>query len=145
MTIPASKSPAGVVAPELAVFDTQTETQKQTPSTPNVDPLDTLTETEELVLCLPEMWPVGLNVSYRMLKPKELKQAQGFPEEYTITGNKSEKCEQIGNAVPVNMAKELCKHALTSDSPSLSSFGGGVSGSSEADIPDYDEVSSVGD
>ena len=36
----------------------------------------------------------------RCLLPDELKQIQGFPEDYKISGNKSKQIIQIGNAVP---------------------------------------------
>jgi DNA (cytosine-5)-methyltransferase 1 len=42
-----------------------------------------------------------------MLKTHELKRAQGFPDDYVITGNTREQTKQIGNAVPVNTAKAL--------------------------------------
>ena len=49
----------------------------------------------------------GLDIRFRMLKNHELKRAQGFPEDYKITGNTTEQTKQIGNAVPVNTAKAL--------------------------------------
>jgi len=57
-------------------------------------------------------------------------------------GAKSERTEQIGNAVPVNLARELCLHLLTAEDPSLATYGGGLSGDPDADIPDYEEVAS---
>jgi hypothetical protein len=42
----------------------------------------------------------------------ELKKAQGFPEDYVITGNTTEQTKQIGNAVPVNTAKALALAAM---------------------------------
>jgi DNA (cytosine-5)-methyltransferase 1 len=39
-----------------------------------------------------------------MLQPDELKQAQGFPLEYEILGTKTDRTEQIGNAVPPVLA-----------------------------------------
>ena len=39
----------------------------------------------------------------RCLVPDELKQIQGFPSDFVITGNKKEKITQIGNAVPPPM------------------------------------------
>jgi site-specific DNA-cytosine methylase len=49
----------------------------------------------------------GLDIRFRMLKNHELKKAQGFPDDYVITGNTTEQTKQIGNAVPVNTAKAL--------------------------------------
>lgn len=36
----------------------------------------------------------------RCILPDELKQIQGFPSDYQLTGNKKDKIKQIGNAVP---------------------------------------------
>jgi DNA (cytosine-5)-methyltransferase 1 len=47
-----------------------------------------------------------------MLKNHELKKAQGFPDDYKITGNATEQTKQIGNAVPVNTAKALALAAM---------------------------------
>jgi DNA (cytosine-5)-methyltransferase 1 len=52
---------------------------------------------------------IGLDIYYRMLQPHELAAAMGFPKEYTFCGNKGDKIRQIGNAVPVNTAKALCR------------------------------------
>ncbi|MDR1837583.1 MAG: DNA cytosine methyltransferase [Treponema sp.] len=55
---------------------------------------------------------VKLDIRFRMLKNHELKRAQGFPEDYKITGNITEQTKQIGNAVPVNTAKALALAAM---------------------------------
>jgi DNA (cytosine-5)-methyltransferase 1 len=47
-----------------------------------------------------------------MLKNHELKRAQGFPDDYVITGNTTEQTKQIGNAVPVHTAKALSLEAM---------------------------------
>jgi DNA (cytosine-5)-methyltransferase 1 len=54
----------------------------------------------------------GLDIRFRMLKNHELKCAQGFPDDYVITGNTTEQTKQIGNAVPVNTAKALALAAM---------------------------------
>jgi DNA (cytosine-5)-methyltransferase 1 len=54
----------------------------------------------------------GLDIRFRMLKNHELKKAQGFPDDYKITGNVTEQTKQIGNAVPVNTAKALTLAAM---------------------------------
>ena len=46
--------------------------------------------------------PSGLAYA-RCLLPDELKQIQGFPATFVVTGNKKEKITQIGNAVPPPM------------------------------------------
>jgi DNA (cytosine-5)-methyltransferase 1 len=76
-----------------------------------------------------------------MLQPDELKQAQGFPPDYTITGDrKKDRTAQIGNAVPVHLAQALVRHLFSNQTPSLSTFGAGITGEPEADVPDYSEV-----
>jgi DNA (cytosine-5)-methyltransferase 1 len=52
------------------------------------------------------------DIRYRMLEPHELAAAQGFPQDYSFQGNKTEIVKQIGNAVPVNTARNLSKAAL---------------------------------
>ncbi|MDR2509880.1 MAG: DNA cytosine methyltransferase [Spirochaetaceae bacterium] len=53
-----------------------------------------------------------LDICFRMLKPHELKLAQGFPADYKILGTAADQMKQIGNAVPVNTAKALGKAIL---------------------------------
>lgn len=106
------------------------------------DPLGTVTSKERFALCVPEAWPWGLDIRYRMLKPSELKQAQGFPPDYEIVGNKGETTAQIGNAVPVNTATALFRHLLTLEDPSLSTYGGGIQGDPDVEVPEYEEVAS---
>jgi DNA (cytosine-5)-methyltransferase 1 len=53
-----------------------------------------------------------LDIRFRMLKSHELKRAQGFPDDYVITGNTTEQTKQIGNAVPVNTARALTLAAI---------------------------------
>lgn len=43
----------------------------------------------------------------RCLLPDELKQIQGFPEEFTVYGNKKEQVVQIGNAVPPALVESV--------------------------------------
>ena len=104
------------------------------------EPLGTVTSRDRFALVVPELWPWGLDVQYRMLQPHELKRAQGFPADYELTGTKTDRTSQIGNAVPVGLAKSLCKHVLTAEDPSLASFGGGIESDPDASVPDYDEV-----
>ncbi|MFC6792978.1 DNA cytosine methyltransferase, partial [Halobaculum halobium] len=60
----------------------------------------------------------------RMLQPRELAAAQGFPSDYEFVGDtKASRTAQIGNAVPVNLARALVNEALTSTAPSLNSYG----------------------
>ena len=136
MTIPASKSPAAVTTPLVRPFLDDYEGAPQ----PITQPLGTLTKRDRYALCVPEIWPWGLDIKYRMLQPRELKQAQGFPEDYEIVGTKEARKKQIGNAVPVTLAKNLCKHVLTAGDPSLASYGGGITADDGAEVPDYENV-----
>lgn len=120
MTVPASKSPAGLATPLVTPFIDDYEGPPASVS----HPLGTVTSRDRFALCVPEHYPWGLDVRYRMLQPRELKQAQGFPPDYEIVGNKRETTEQIGNAVPVGLAQSLCECLLVDDAPDLRSFGG---------------------
>ena len=73
-------------------------------------PLDTVTCKDRFALI--DGNPYSLDIRFRMLQPKELAAAQGFPSDYRFTGNKSDQVKQIGNAVPVNTAKALCQTLL---------------------------------
>ena len=53
-----------------------------------------------------------VDLYFRMLKPSELARVHSFPDNYEITGNKSEQIKQIGNSVPVATARALCTTAL---------------------------------
>jgi DNA (cytosine-5)-methyltransferase 1 len=141
MTVTASKpTPAMLTTPEVRPFIEDC----QGPAKAVDEPLNTQPASDRYALCVPELYPYGLDVKYRMLHPAELKQAQGFPEDYDIAGTKSDRTEQIGNAVPVNLAKALCKHVLTAEEPSLATYGAGMSGDDDPDIPDYSEVATDG-
>lgn len=54
-----------------------------------------------------------LDIRFRMLTPRELARAQGFPDSFEITGTKADQVKQIGNAVPGGLAKALCMAALS--------------------------------
>jgi DNA (cytosine-5)-methyltransferase 1 len=86
------------------------------------EPLPTVTTRDRFALVLPEHYPWGLDIRFRMLQPRELAAAMGFPPDYEFAGNKTETVEQIGNAVPVNLAKSLCGRLLAGRDPTLSSF-----------------------
>lgn len=53
-----------------------------------------------------------LDIRYRMLQPHELAAAHSFPTDYDFSGNKTEIVKQIGNSVPVHLAKALCIASL---------------------------------
>jgi DNA (cytosine-5)-methyltransferase 1 len=102
--------------------------------TADVDtPLPTVTTKDRHALCVPDLYPWGLDLRYRMLQPRELAAAQGFPSDYEFAGNKGETTEQIGNAVPVHLAKALVTEALTGQKPSLHSYSPDTASQVDAD------------
>ena len=50
-----------------------------------------------------------VDICMRMLKVDELKRIMGFPTDYVLVGTQSEQKKYIGNAVEVNMARQLCE------------------------------------
>ena len=63
-------------------------------------PLPTVTANDRFGLVELEVTRYYLDIRFRMLQPRELARAQGFPDEYTFTRTKKEQVKQIGNAVP---------------------------------------------
>lgn len=142
MTVTASKSPAGLARPVVRPF----VDDYQGPPIAVDDAVGAITTRDRFALCVPEYWPWGLDVRYRMLQPDELKQAQGFPAGYEIAGDtKKDITAQIGNAVPVHLARALVCQLLADETPSLSTFGGGLAADPDAEVPDYEEVASGDD
>jgi len=87
------------------------------------EPLPTVTTKDRHALCIPDLYPWGLDLRYRMLQPRELAAAQGFPDGYDFAANKTETTKQIGNAVPVTLGKALVKHLLLpTDQPTVSQY-----------------------
>jgi len=77
------------------------------------EPLGTVTGKDRFALVVPTIeGPFLLDILFRMLQPNELAAAMSFPKSYMFAGNREEKVKQIGNAVPVNLAKALCKAML---------------------------------
>lgn len=74
------------------------------------NPLDTVTSRERFGLVLIHGEPYALvDIGMRMLTPRELARAQGFPDSYQLTGTKSNQVARIGNSVPPVMAEVLAK------------------------------------
>jgi DNA (cytosine-5)-methyltransferase 1 len=74
-------------------------------------PLGTLTTKEHFGL-VEAGGEYSLDIMFRMLQPHELAAAQSLPEHYQFCGTKTEIIKQIGNAVPVKIAKGLSKAAI---------------------------------
>lgn len=114
-TVPASKTPAGVAQPQpfLVQYNGNSDAK------PTSEPLPTQTGKDRFALVVPELWPCGLDVRFRMLQPRELARAMGFPDSYEFTGTKTATIRQIGNAVCVNLARQLCLTLLTDETRPL--------------------------
>ena len=69
------------------------------------DPIPTLTTKDRYALVNPKY--SNYELGFRILQPKELAAATGFPSDYKFTGTKVEVVKQIGNAVPPNFAKAI--------------------------------------
>lgn len=63
-----------------------------------------------------------LDILFRMLQPRELAAAMGFPAYFQFCKRKREAIKQIGNAVAVGMAKALVLAALRQMAVTLDSF-----------------------
>jgi DNA (cytosine-5)-methyltransferase 1 len=48
-----------------------------------------------------------VDIHIRMLRPDELARVHSFPDDYVITGNRTEKVKQIGNSVPCRTARAM--------------------------------------
>ena len=75
------------------------------------EPIPTIPTHDRFALIQPGFMIDGreyrLEILYRMLKPRELASAMGFPSQYQFIGTQQDQVKQIGNAVAVNMAKSL--------------------------------------
>lgn len=104
-TVTASGNHYGLVEPFLIQYYGNGDARKVT------NPLDTITTKDRFALIDGNLHQ--LDIRFRMLKPHELAAAQGFPKDYWFSGNVSEQVKQIGNAVPCNLARELCQATLS--------------------------------
>ena len=126
-TVPASAIKRGLVRPFLVEYYGNGQAQ------PVSAPVPTIPTRDRFALVVPELFPLGLDVLFRMLKPTELAAAMGFPKGYDFAGNKGETVAQIGNGVPVNLAAALCEEVLLGSSPTIQSYSDGVPGGEPAD------------
>lgn len=79
-------------------------------------PVPTVTTKDRFALVQPVIDGRVLDIRFRMLEPKELAAAMGFPQNYVFTGNRTDIVRQIGNAVAVQTARWLC-HSLLGGAP----------------------------
>lgn len=71
------------------------------------EPLDTITTTERFGLITTEHGTFKLDILFRMLTNKELARAQGLTDAYKFTGKGKDVTRQIGNMVPIGLAKAV--------------------------------------
>lgn len=84
-----------------------------------MEPLPTIATKGAIALVQPLVEPVGdsacrIDIRIRMLQPHELSAAMSFPKDYKFYGCKGEQTKQIGNAVPVQLAKSHMREILKS-------------------------------
>lgn len=79
---------------------------------PVSEPVPTVTTKDRFALVMPVVNGYALDIRFRMLQPKELASAMGFPDGYEFEGNREAVVKQIGNAVCVNTAQALCEAVL---------------------------------
>ncbi len=132
--VPASAIKQAAVSPYLVVYNGASNCA-------DIEaPMPTATATDRLALVVPEAFPWGLDLRFRLLKPSELAMAQGFPPDYEfVTDTKRQHTKLIGNAVPVNLAESMCRTLLEpTDTPTLNNFGDGPRPAAEGVVSDDD-------
>ena len=77
------------------------------------EPLNTVTLKDQHMIALPVLEDGRrIDIFMRMLTPRELARAHSVPDDFVITGNKTEQTKQIGNSVPVRTARALVRTLL---------------------------------
>ena len=77
----------------------------------NLDgPLDTVTTRDRFGLVIPDGY--GLDIRFRMLTPRELARAMSFEDDYEFEGKRELVVKQIGNAVPCELSRALCREVI---------------------------------
>lgn len=77
------------------------------------EPLNTVTLNDQHMMALPVLEDGRrIDIFMRMLTPRELARAHSVPDDFVITGNKTEQTKQIGNSVPVRTARALVRTLL---------------------------------
>lgn len=77
------------------------------------EPLNTVTLKDQHMMALPVLEDGSrIDIFMRMLTPRELARAHSVPDDFVITGNKTEQTKQVGNSVPVRTARALVRTLL---------------------------------
>lgn len=82
------------------------------------EPMKTITGNDRFGLVEPIIFMMDgkkylLDILFRMFQPHELAAAMSFPKGYKFQGTREQVVKQIGNAVPVKLARALATAALT--------------------------------
>lgn len=74
------------------------------------EPMATVTSKDRmgLVMVQGEAWQI-VDIGLRMLQPRELARAQGFPDSYVLTGSKTSQVARIGNSVCPPLAAAIVR------------------------------------
>ena len=79
-------------------------------------PIDTITTKDRfLLVTFKGGEQCGLDLRTRLLQPHELKLCHSFPPDYQLTGSKEDQTTQIGNSVPVKLARAHARAALCTE------------------------------
>lgn len=82
------------------------------------EPLRTVTTKDRLGLVTVQGTEYQIvDIGMRMLTPRELARAQGFPDSYILTGTKTSQVARIGNSVCPVMAEALVRANLVEEAP----------------------------
>ena len=77
------------------------------------EPLNTVTLKNQHMAALPVLEDGRqIDIFMRMLTPRELARAHSVPDDFVITGNKTEQTKQVGNSVPARTARALVRTLL---------------------------------
>jgi len=71
------------------------------------EPLQTVTAQDRFALVTTESGTYALDIRFRMLTNRELARAQGLTDSYIFTGRTKDITRQIGNMVPIGLAKAV--------------------------------------
>lgn len=76
-------------------------------------PLGTITSKDRFGLVEIFSDTLGLDIRLRMMQPRELAWAHFFPNDYQFAGTNGDVVKQIGNWVPGETGKALCRELIT--------------------------------
>jgi len=104
-TVTAGRRGKGVVEPCLVQYNGTATAQSVN------EPMNTVTGKDRYALVTTESGTYALDIRLRMLRPHELAAAMSL-NNYKLMGRMEDQVKQIGNAVPVQLAKALCQQVI---------------------------------